>query len=70
VVNNLVYWFIFSDALYRPTISVEVGNDGVSVLVNIQPPSPVLPMATIVNYQVIVSNSDVEETMTISSTSM
>jgi len=65
----LLSYCIVLDALYKPTISVDIGGDGVSITVSIQPPSPVLPMAAIVNYQVIVSNSEVEETMTVSSTS-
>jgi len=72
--KEITYWLqlydaqsIVSDALYRPTISVEIGNDGVSVLVHVQPPSPLLPMATIVNYQVIATNSNVEEAVIISS---
>jgi len=57
--------FTFSESLHVPTIQVAPASDG--VLVTIEPPSPAVPSATTVEYQLIISEFGNEErTMTLS----
>ena len=53
--------FAFPELLYKPTVQIVPTRDG--VLVTIQPPSPAVSSATIVDYQLIISGSGIEETM-------
>ena len=59
-VNHIqcVYIFVIhTETLYRPTLQVVPSSDGVGTLVTVQPPSPVVPSATIVSYQLIISGT-------------
>jgi len=49
--------FILAETLYRPTLQVAPSSDGVSISVTIQSPSPVVPSATIMDFQLIISAS-------------
>jgi len=63
--------FSNTESLYGPSVALEIGNSGnTSVNVTIQPPSLVVNSATIVDYQLIISNSENEETMTVSSSTL
>ena len=59
----------FAESLYNPAITVTASNTNslnMSVLVTIQPPTPAMSLASIVDYQLIVSRSGFEETITVS----
>ncbi|XP_065913515.1 uncharacterized protein [Dysidea avara] len=66
--NGLFAGEVCLEPLYRPTVLVSPSSDGVSILVTIQPPSPVVPSVTIVKYQVMITNSRDGETMTVNTT--
>ena len=62
---------VFAESLYNPTITVTASNTNnlnMSVLVTIQPPTPAVSLVSILDYQLIISMSGFEETITVSET--
>ena len=57
-----------TEPLYRPTLLVSPSSDGINTSVTIQPPSPVVSSATIVNYQVMITGPEVEEMVELNTT--
>ena len=62
---------MFAESLYNPTITVTASNTNslnMSVLVTIQPPTPAVSLASVFDYQLIISRSGFEETIAVSET--